>query len=120
MTDEKICNKCGRVLDIFDIQEDFSIHKENLGYGTKYDTDKLNITLCCSCMEKLIDSCCVSPVEERILEFQAERIRSADKSDIDEIVGLTSVNKHEKRDIETATYIEVKDNSDIGTIITFP
>lgn len=65
MTEERKCNKCGSVLDVFDMQEDFSIHKEFLGYGTKYDTGKLDITLCCSCMDKLIDSCCVSPVEER-------------------------------------------------------
>ncbi len=65
MIEDRKCNKCGCVLDIFDTQEDFSIHKEFLGFGTKYDTDKLDITLCCSCMDELIDSCCVSPVEER-------------------------------------------------------
>lgn len=58
-----VCNKCGRVFSIWDIQEDFSI-KRNLGYGTIYDGDKLDINLCCECMEKLIEECVISPIIE--------------------------------------------------------
>ncbi len=56
-----VCNKCGKEFDVWDIQEDFSFVK-TLGYGTKYDGDKLNLHLCCNCMEEIIEECKVSPV----------------------------------------------------------
>lgn len=58
-----VCNKCGRVFNIWDTQENFSI-KRSLGYGTIYDGDKLDINLCCECMEKLIEECAISPIIE--------------------------------------------------------
>lgn len=65
MKKSNICNKCGKILDLWDMQENFSLEKTYLGYGTKYDTCELNIKLCCSCMDELIDSCKVSPIVER-------------------------------------------------------
>lgn len=59
-----VCNKCGKELDTFDIQENFSIVR-SLGYGTQYDGEDLNIRLCCKCMETLIKQCVISPVSER-------------------------------------------------------
>ena len=58
-----VCNKCGKELDLWDTQENFYIER-SLGYGTKYDGDKLKIHLCCDCMEKLIDECVVSPISD--------------------------------------------------------
>lgn len=55
------CNKCGNRLSEWDIQEDFSIYSQ-LGYGTKYDGSKLELDLCCKCMDELIDSCSISPI----------------------------------------------------------
>ena len=55
------CNKCGNRLSEWDIQEDFSIYS-HLGYGTKYDGSKLELDLCCKCMDELIDSCAISPI----------------------------------------------------------
>lgn len=63
ITMAEICNKCGKELDYWDKQEDFSIRKV-FGYGTKFDGGKLNLHLCCDCIEKLIDECAVSPVSE--------------------------------------------------------
>lgn len=63
MAKETICNKCGKQFNLWDTQEDFSI-KRHLGYGTKYDGGKLNIKLCCDCMEKLIDECGISPISD--------------------------------------------------------
>ena len=63
MVDYFICNKCGKDLDLWDLQEKFSItHK--LGYGTKYDGSNLNLRLCCDCKEKLIEECAVSPISD--------------------------------------------------------
>ena len=64
MTNETVCNKCGKRLDIWDKQEDFTI-KSQLGYGTQYDGDYLELHLCCDCMETLIDECVISPITEK-------------------------------------------------------
>lgn len=59
-----ICNKCGREFDDWDYIENFKLKKERLGYGTKYDSDRLDLDLCCSCVEQLIDDCKISPISE--------------------------------------------------------
>ena len=59
-----ICNCCGHEMDFWDQQEDFSIIKPALGYGTIYDGDKLELRICCSCLEKLIDQCKISPITD--------------------------------------------------------
>lgn len=55
------CNKCGKKLDMWDEQEDFSMQRQ-LGYGSRYDGDTLDLDLCCSCMDGLIESCAIPPV----------------------------------------------------------
>ena len=57
----KVCNLCGGEFDVFDEQEGFSIHK-TCGYGTKFDGERLELDICCGCMEKLVDSCVVTPI----------------------------------------------------------
>ena len=61
MPKESVCNFCGKELDIWDEQEDFTINK-TLGYGTIYDGNNLHIRLCCSCAEKIINDCKISPI----------------------------------------------------------
>jgi len=56
-----ICNKCGKVLDFWDRQEEFHIFGY-LGYGTKYDGNIFNLNLCCKCMEEIIDACVKIPL----------------------------------------------------------
>lgn len=65
VNNKHVCNRCGQELDFWDRQEDFSIRKERLGFGTRYDGDSMNLRLCCGCMNSLIESCLISPVEER-------------------------------------------------------
>lgn len=57
----RTCNKCGKKFDEWDTEEDFSIYS-TLGYGTVYDGSKLELDLCCKCMEELIGSCAISPI----------------------------------------------------------
>lgn len=59
---EVYCNKCGKKFNIWDLNERFSMHRR-MGYGSKYDGDSLELDLCCECMDKLIESCTISPVE---------------------------------------------------------
>lgn len=61
MEEEVYCNKCGKKMDVWDIQAGFSIH-QNIGYGSRYDGDNLNLNLCCDCMDKLIEECAIRPV----------------------------------------------------------
>jgi hypothetical protein len=60
---EKRCNRCGKTLDLWDVQENYSLQK-HLGYGTKYDGSNLDLQLCCECMDKLIEECVISPVSD--------------------------------------------------------
>lgn len=59
-SEEAYCNKCGKQLDILDLQQGFHI-ENRLGYGSKYDDDNLELDLCCKCMDELIDSCKIHP-----------------------------------------------------------
>lgn len=62
MAKVEYCNKCGKSLDTWDIQEDYSMRRR-LGYGSKYDGDELKINICCDCMDRFIESCVIPPVE---------------------------------------------------------
>lgn len=64
MAQTKRCNRCGRELDFWDLQQDFTIHKEKLGYGTSHDGDSVHLQVCCSCFDALVDECVIDPVEE--------------------------------------------------------
>lgn len=65
------CNKCGKQIGFKRDAGDkysqdynvFSVHTY-IGYGSKYDTQYLSLDLCSSCMDELIDSCAITPVEE--------------------------------------------------------
>lgn len=64
-TEHKYCNVCGRELDIWDLQEELSITKERMGYGTAYDGDSVHLQFCCECFERLVRACKINPVVER-------------------------------------------------------
>lgn len=59
---QKICNKCGKKLNLWDIQQKFFIYTV-AQYGSKYDGDEIELDLCCDCMDELIKSCKISPIE---------------------------------------------------------
>lgn len=67
-----ICNKCGKRLNFWDLQEDFSIIRD-LGYGTKYDGERLKMRLCCECMETLIDVCQKTPIISNTYENSEQK-----------------------------------------------
>lgn len=67
MAKELYCNKCGKKMDMWDTQEDFSLQR-NLGYGSRYDGDNLDLDLCCDCMDKLIEECVIPPVDSLVKE----------------------------------------------------
>lgn len=62
-TEEFVCNMCGKTLDLFDRAEDFTIQKK-LGYGTIYDGSEIKLSICCKCMERIVESCIVNPIHE--------------------------------------------------------
>lgn len=61
MAKQHVCNKCGKPFDMWDEQENFHIYRD-LGYGTKYDGSKLELDLCCKCLEDLAEQCKISPI----------------------------------------------------------
>lgn len=65
---KRVCNMCGKDFDMWDEQEDFSIHR-HVGYGSGFDGSLINLDLCCDCFDKLMNDYIVpnskiSPVEE--------------------------------------------------------
>lgn len=63
-----ICNICGKEFDMWDQQEKFGFHHQ-VGYGSKFDGDHINVNMCCDCFDELMDTyilpkCKVSPLED--------------------------------------------------------
>ncbi len=61
MQEKKVCNYCGRELDLFDLQQGFTIHT-HIGYGSIHDGDRVCFRLCCDCFDRLVSACAVSPL----------------------------------------------------------
>jgi hypothetical protein len=63
-----ICNVCGKKFNMLDDQENFGIHTDEIGYGSRYDGKQINLDMCCKCFDKLmseiIPKCKINPIEE--------------------------------------------------------
>lgn len=63
------CNICGKIFDEFDEQENFGFHSQ-IGYGSKYDGEVINLDFCCNCFDKILDNiitkCKINPIETEI------------------------------------------------------
>ena len=57
------CNICGGVMDFWDIQGDFTIHR-HVGYGSAYDMEEVKLHICCSCFDSIVERCAINPVVE--------------------------------------------------------
>lgn len=63
--DEQIeckCNLCGRKFDMWDFKEGTTIEKQS-GYGSRYDGELIKLKLCSSCLDNIIDTCKISPIQ---------------------------------------------------------
>lgn len=63
-----VCNICGKDFDLFDEQENFSIHR-SVGYGSEFDGSNIDLDMCCDCFDKLMNTyilpqCKISPVTD--------------------------------------------------------
>lgn len=58
-TPDGLCTMCGKKLDMWDEQENFSF-SSHIGYGSKYDTTIIDIRLCCDCFDKIIDNIAIN------------------------------------------------------------
>ena len=59
-TRQRLCNKCGMKMDLFDEQQGF-VYKRQLGYGSAYDGEHVDFQLCSACIDNLLAECEVSP-----------------------------------------------------------
>ncbi len=57
------CNYCGKEFDKADMTGGMRIG-HLLGYGSIHDGNYLTLDLCSDCLDNLIDSCKISPLEE--------------------------------------------------------
>lgn len=49
------CDLCGKELNEFDMQENFGLHYSNIGYGSKFDGESIDVDICCTCFDKMMD-----------------------------------------------------------------
>lgn len=68
---ERTCTMCGKRFNEWDEQLDFSIYR-NIGYGSVYDGDSVDIDLCCDCFDKLIGI--IAPMSKKNPIVQDEEI----------------------------------------------
>lgn len=66
MEEARYCNHCGKLLDEWDLQEDFSIHKI-VGYGSIHDGEEIELRLCCDCFDKAVEECELSPIIREVM-----------------------------------------------------
>lgn len=64
----RYCNICGSKMDLWDIQEDFTIHTV-ASYGSKYDSEEIELHICCDCMDHTIDRCKISPIVSEAAKY---------------------------------------------------
>lgn len=56
------CNRCGKKFRSEDVHAGYSIHKK-ITYGSKFDGEDLVLDLCIDCMDNLIMSCEIPPID---------------------------------------------------------
>ena len=58
---------CGQPFTDLDEQEHIGLHTK-IGYGSRHDGDTIDLDICCSCFDSLIDKlankCIVNPIQE--------------------------------------------------------
>lgn len=55
------CNKCGKIFDEYDLHNGAGMWVR-AHYGSKFDGDEVHMDICISCMDELIDSCVINPI----------------------------------------------------------
>lgn len=70
------CTMCGKVFDNWDYQENFCF-EHLIGYGSKYDCEKLKLNLCINCFDKVLDfilpQCKTNPISDYNVVEEAVR-----------------------------------------------
>lgn len=63
-----LCNVCNKEFDMCDEYAELGIHMQ-VGYGSKFDGDNIDLDLCCGCFDKLMDKfipiCKINPIVKR-------------------------------------------------------
>lgn len=58
------CSRCGATLDVCDRQSGLSFIKD-MGYGSKFDGEKIEISLCCDCTDFIIEICKINQTKNK-------------------------------------------------------
>ena len=63
-----LCNVCGQPFTDFDENAHIGLHTR-IGYGSKHDGETIDVDICCSCLDKLMDKysdkCAINPIHEK-------------------------------------------------------
>ncbi len=63
------CSKCGREIS----NGYFGVNDYTMPYGSKFDYDTMNLTLCVDCLDELVLSCKINPITEYAGGREAQR-----------------------------------------------
>lgn len=66
-----ICNMCGKTFDEWDYQENFCFDT-HIGYGSRYDLNRLRLNLCIDCFDKVLDFILPQCKENPLSEYRFE------------------------------------------------
>lgn len=84
---KRVCNMCGNDFDVWDEQENFSIHKY-IGYGSRFDNERIDLDVCCDCfdramMEYIIPKCKLMPFDHWTKEDIARALEKMNDKNTD-------------------------------------
>lgn len=83
---QHICTMCGNRFNFWDKQEAFGFH-HNVGYGSTFDSSRIDVELCCDCFDKLMNTyilprCKKNPITEELAVCGEEPITVDDISSL--------------------------------------
>lgn len=52
--EKRVCSLCGKTFDFWDEKQKFVL-EHRVGYGSIYDGEYIRETLCCECLDELIE-----------------------------------------------------------------
>lgn len=75
----RICNMCGKHLDVYDVNNDFTIAKKKIGYGSFYEGESTELRLCNKCFDNIAAGCEIPPFLDVVRRKQTVTVQKGAK-----------------------------------------
>lgn len=67
---DAVCNLCGDKLKLRDLQNRFVVNRQ-IGPGSEYNGSHVVLRMCCSCFDRLIEGCVITPIDQTKTEEES-------------------------------------------------